>query len=94
MKIGDYITAESWNSLSRREQGIFLNGLRFLGNDLDEVWLPKHRINTAFVILFESPPYFLEYYTVDLEEDDTEFSIEEIRAFIDLMSFEDDHEKV
>ena len=94
MKIGDYITAESWNSLSSREQGIFLNGLIFLGNDLDEVWLPKHRINNAFVILIESPFYLLEYYTVDLEEEDTEFSIEEIRAFIKLMSFEDDHEKV
>lgn len=90
MKIGDYITAESWNSLSRREQNIFLNGLKFLGNDLDEVWLPKHRINTEFVILLESPYFILEYYTVDLAEEDTEFSIEDIRAFIDLMSFEDD----
>lgn len=94
MKIGDYITAESWNSLSSREQGIFLNGLRFLGNDLNEVWLPKHRVNNEFVILLETPYYFLEYYTVDLEEEDTEFSIEDIRTFIDLMSFEDDHEKV
>ena len=94
MKRYDYITAESWNSLSRREQDIFINGLRFLGNDLDEVWLPKHRVNNEFVILLETPYYFLEYYTVDLEEEDTEFSIEDIRTFIDLMSFEDDHERV
>lgn len=94
MKNGDYITAKSWNSLSRRKQDIFINGLRFLGNDLDEVWLPKHRIKDAFVVLLESPYYLLEYYYMDMKEGDTEFSIEEIRAFIDLMSFGDDHEKV